>query len=144
MSTHGFRDGHLELVPDVIQAFTSSLYEANLKSGPNLATDSHEKIYISRSHGKLWWSLNKFKLFSIQHVNTALSRVEWEWPYTQIINKYIALLRRCVLGSIFFLLFLICCALIHMHNNETELTKIKFEPRVNNKEQYWTIARTQS
>lgn len=144
MWTHGFRDGHLELVPDVIQAFTSSLYEANLKSGPNLATDSHEKIYISRSHGKLWWSLNKFKLFSIQHVNTALSRVEWEWPYTQIINKYIALLRRCVLGSIFFLLFLIFCALIHMHNNETELTKIKFEPRINNKEQYWTIARTQS
>lgn len=53
MWTHGLRDGHLELVPDVIQAFTSSLYEANLKSGPNLATDSHEKICISRSHGKL-------------------------------------------------------------------------------------------
>lgn len=30
----------------------------------------------------------------------------------------------------------VLCALIHMHNNETELTKIKFEPRINNKEQY--------
>ena len=138
MWTHGLRDGHLELVPDVIQAFTSSLYEANLKSGPNLATDSHEKIYISRSHGKLWWSLNKFKLFSIQHVNTALSRVEWEWPYTQLSTKILPYY------DVVSLVQFVLCALIHMHNNETELTKIKFEPRINNKEQYWTIARTQS
>ena len=40
------------------------------------------------------------------------------------------------LVQFFFFLFLICCALIHMHNNETELTKIKFEPRINNIEQY--------
>ena len=41
--TPACRDRQLELVPDVIQAFTSSLYEANLKSGQILATASHEK-----------------------------------------------------------------------------------------------------